>query len=89
MTNALLAIPYALKVLENPMRDSAERYNPLCQSLGISGFNRFQLIELKALRKPISQALAFACVISIGDFGVVALFGNDNFRTLLIIFISK
>ncbi|HBC7429556.1 TPA: thiamine/thiamine pyrophosphate ABC transporter permease ThiP [Providencia rettgeri] len=82
MTNALLAIPYALKVLENPMRDSAERYNPLCQSLDISGFNRLRIIELKALRKPIAQALAFACVISIGDFGVVALFGNDNFRTL-------
>ena len=29
-----------------------------------------------------AQALAFACVLSIGDFGVVALFGNDDFRTL-------
>ena len=82
MTNALLAIPYALKVLENPMRDIAERYNPLCQSLAISGFKRFRIIELKALKKPIAQALAFACVISIGDFGVVALFGNEDFRTL-------
>ncbi|HBO23233.1 MAG TPA: thiamine/thiamine pyrophosphate ABC transporter permease ThiP [Providencia sp.] len=82
MTNALLAIPYALKVLENPMRDIAERYNPLCQSLAISGFKRFKIIELKALKKPIAQALAFACVISIGDFGVVALFGNEDFRTL-------
>ncbi|EKT58198.1 thiamine/thiamine pyrophosphate ABC transporter permease ThiP [Providencia burhodogranariea] len=82
MTNALLAIPYALKVLENPMRDLAERYNPLCQSLAISGFNRLRIIELKALKKPIAQALAFACVISIGDFGVVALFGNEDFRTL-------
>lgn len=82
MTNALLAIPYALKVLENPMRDIAQRYNPLCHSLSISGFNRFKIIELKALRKPIAQALAFACVISIGDFGVVALFGNEDFRTL-------
>ncbi len=82
MTNALLAIPYALKVLENPMRDTAERYNPLCQSLAITGFNRFKIIELKALRKPIAQALAFACVISVGDFGIVALFGNENFRTL-------
>ncbi|WP_369308534.1 thiamine/thiamine pyrophosphate ABC transporter permease ThiP [Providencia rettgeri] len=82
MTNALLAIPYALKVLENPMRDTAERYNPLCQSLGITGFNRFKIVELKAMRKPIAQALAFACVISVGDFGIVALFGNENFRTL-------
>lgn len=82
MTNALLAIPYALKVLDNPMRDLAQRYNPLCQSLEITGFNRFKIIELRALRKPIAQALAFACVISIGDFGVVALFGNEEFRTL-------
>lgn len=82
ITNALLAIPYALKVLENPMRDLAERYNPLCHSLAISGFNRLRIIELKALKKSISQALAFACVISIGDFGVVALFGNEDFRTL-------
>lgn len=82
MTNALLAIPYALKVLENPMRDLAERYNPLCHSLAINGFNRLWIIELKALKKPIAQALAFACVISIGDFGVVALFGNADFRTL-------
>ena len=26
--------------------------------------------------------MAFASVLSIGDFGVVALFGNEHFRTL-------
>lgn len=81
-TNALMAIPYAMKVLENPLRDIAERYNRLCLSLDIRGWNRLRLIELKALKRPLAQALAFACVLSIGDFGVVALFGNDDFRTL-------
>ncbi|WP_413650233.1 ABC transporter permease subunit, partial [Pantoea sp. B65] len=81
-TNALMAIPYAMKVLENPLRDIAERYNRLCLSLDIKGWNRVRLIELKALQRPLAQALAFACVLSIGDFGVVALFGNDDFRTL-------
>ena len=81
-TNALMAIPYALKVLENPMLDVAERYNKLCQSLNISGLNRLRYIELRALKRPLAQALAFACVLSIGDFGVVALFGNEDFRTL-------
>ncbi|MBE5251306.1 MAG: thiamine/thiamine pyrophosphate ABC transporter permease ThiP [Enterobacterales bacterium endosymbiont of Blomia tropicalis] len=80
--NALIAIPYALKVLENPMRDMAERYANLCGSLGISGWNRLRLIELRALKRPLAQALAFACVLSMGDFGVVALFGNADFRTL-------
>ncbi|STD25959.1 thiamine ABC transporter inner membrane subunit [Enterobacter asburiae] len=36
-TNALMAIPYALKVLENPMRDVNSRYGLLCQSLGHAG----------------------------------------------------
>ena len=80
--NALLAVPYALKVLENPMRDIAERYASLCASLGISGWHRLRLIELRALKRPLAQALAFACVLSIGDFGVVALFGSADFRTL-------
>lgn len=82
LSNALMALPYALKVLENPMCDLAERYNLLCLSLDIHGWQRLRLIELKALRQPLAQALAFACVLSIGDFGVVALFGNTHFRTL-------
>ncbi|AXF77270.1 thiamine/thiamine pyrophosphate ABC transporter permease ThiP [Erwinia tracheiphila] len=81
-TNALMAVPYAMKVLENPLYDTAARYNLLCLSLGVSGWNRLWLIELRALRRPIAQAMAFACVLSVGDFGVVALFGNENFRTL-------
>ncbi|KAI0226161.1 hypothetical protein L0F63_004434, partial [Massospora cicadina] len=51
-------------------------------SLGMQGFTRFRVVELRALKRPIAQALAFACVLSIGDFGVVALFGNEDFRTL-------
>ncbi|XTZ37728.1 thiamine/thiamine pyrophosphate ABC transporter permease ThiP [Salmonella enterica] len=81
-TNALMAIPYALEVLDNPMRDVTARYSMLCQSLGIAGFRRLWVVELRALQRPLAQALAFACVLSIGDFGVVALFGNEEFRTL-------
>ncbi|WNN49179.1 thiamine/thiamine pyrophosphate ABC transporter permease ThiP [Siccibacter colletis] len=81
-TNALMAVPYAMKVLDHPMRDIAARYGLLCQSLDLRGLNRLRWIEWRALRGPLGQALAFACVLSIGDFGVVALFGNADFRTL-------
>lgn len=74
--------PYAMKVLENPMRDVTARYSMLCQSLGIEGWSRLKVVELRALKRPLAQAMAFACVLSIGDFGVVALFGNEDFRTL-------
>lgn len=64
------------------MRDVNSRYALLCQSLGIQGWRRLKVVELRALKRPLAQALAFACVLSIGDFGVVALFGNEDFRTL-------
>ncbi|WMY96527.1 MAG: thiamine/thiamine pyrophosphate ABC transporter permease ThiP [Arsenophonus sp.] len=81
-TNALMSIPYALKVLENPMYDLAERYNILCISLNIKNINRLRIIEFKALKHTIRQAFAFSCILSIGDFGIIALFGNENFHTL-------
>lgn len=81
-TNALMAIPYMLKILEIPMRDVATRYRYLCQSLNIQGYRRLYWIELRALHRPLALALAYACVLSVGDFGVIALFGNDGFRTL-------
>ncbi len=40
------------------------------------------MVELRALKRPLAQPLAFACVLSIGDYGVVTLIGNDNFRPL-------
>ncbi|WMY94792.1 MAG: thiamine/thiamine pyrophosphate ABC transporter permease ThiP [Arsenophonus sp.] len=81
-TNALMSIPYTLKVLENPMYDLAERYNILCTSLNIKNINRLLTIEFKALKNTIRQAFAFSCILSIGDFGIIAIFGNENFHTL-------
>lgn len=82
LANALMAIPYALKVLESPMQDVAERYRQLCLALNIFGLNRLRLVEWRALRQPAGRALAFASILSLGDFGVIALFGSEDFRTL-------
>ncbi|MBS0876865.1 MULTISPECIES: thiamine/thiamine pyrophosphate ABC transporter permease ThiP [unclassified Tatumella] len=82
LVNALIAMPYALKVLDTPMRDIASHYNQLCLSLDINGWQRLRLVEGPALKRPLAQALAFACVLSVGDFGVISLFGSDDFRTL-------
>ncbi len=64
------------------MRDITARYSMLCRYGWIEGWSHLKVVELRALKRPLAQALAFACVLSIGDFGVVALFGNDDFRTL-------
>ncbi len=82
LINTLMAVPYALKILANPMRDMASRYTPLCLSLNIRGWHRLRWIELRALQRPLTQALAFGCALSMGDLGVIMLLGNEDCLTL-------
>ncbi|TDR72113.1 thiamine transport system permease protein [Photobacterium lutimaris] len=80
--NALMALPYVLKTLSQPMLHVAQQYEPLCQSLGMSGLSRLRLVEWRALKKPFAQSLAIGFVLSLGDLGAIALFGSQDFQTL-------
>ena len=82
LCNSLMAIPYTLKILAAPMQDIASNYHRLCANLGVRGLPRLKHIELRALKRPLAQAYAFACVLSLGDLGIIALFGNADFATL-------
>ncbi len=53
-TNALMAIPYA-ESTGKPMGDITARYSRLCQSLGIEGWSRLKVVELRALKRPLAQ----------------------------------
>ena len=82
VVNALMALPYVIKTLAQPMLHIAQQYNLLASSLGMSGRSRFYLIEWKAIKKPIIHAYAISFVLSIGDLSAIALFGSQDFKTL-------
>ncbi|OCG22927.1 MULTISPECIES: thiamine/thiamine pyrophosphate ABC transporter permease [unclassified Gilliamella] len=82
LCNGLMALPFILKNLAAPMYDVTSRYWDLSQSLNINGFLHFYLIEYKALKKLIIQNFAFSAILSLGDFGIIALFGGQSVTTL-------
>jgi thiamine transport system permease protein len=82
LLNAMMAVPYAASVLLPAVRAAAERYDRLSASLGISGMRRFWRIDLPLLLRPISLALGLAALVSLGDLGVVAIFGGEGLTTL-------
>jgi thiamine transport system permease protein len=80
--NAATAVPFALRVIR-PAYDAASlRHERLCRSLGLKGWARLQLIDWPVLRRPAGTAFAFAAALSLGDLGVIALFGSDAVQTL-------
>lgn len=82
LVNALMALPYAYRLLAPALATSAERHGRLAESLGLVGWNRLRLVEWPALRGALGAAFAFATALSLGDFGVIALFGGPELTTL-------
>ncbi|KQV73089.1 thiamine/thiamine pyrophosphate ABC transporter permease ThiP [Rhizobium sp. Root1220] len=80
--NALMSLPFVMRVLEPAYVIHQRRTQKLAASLGISGWARLRLVDGPGLRTPLLTALSFAMALSLGDLGAVALFGSDSFITL-------
>jgi thiamine transport system permease protein len=80
--NALGALPFAYRFVAPAMTTTAERYGRLADLIGLQGMARFRIVEWPLLRRPLAAAFAMAMALSFGDFGVVALFGGGELRTL-------
>ena len=82
VANVLMALPFALAILAPAMEKVASRYDRLSFSLNLKSFNRWRLVEWPALRQDVGYVCAVAFCLSLGDLGVIALFGSQDFATL-------
>jgi len=82
LVNALMGLPYMLRVLSVAYLKIGTDYDRLCSSLGVQGWHRLRHVEWPILRKPVGLALALVAAMSAGDLGVVALFGSPDIQTL-------
>jgi thiamine transport system permease protein len=80
--NALMALPFCFAILGPSVREAAVTQDRLALSLGVTGLARLRLIDLPTLKRPLGLAFALAMAMSVGDLGVIALFGSDAFVTL-------
>ncbi len=80
--NALMAIPFVIRVLEPAMKEHRDSSVRLAASLGIGGWTHFWRIDRPVLTRPTLLAFSFAMSLSLGELGAVALFASNDFVTL-------
>src|SRR5690606_4268266 len=80
--NAAMAMPFVTRAIRPAYDRSQDRHGRLAQSPGIRGFARCRLIDWPVLRGPLTTGYAFAMALSLGDLGVIALFGSESVQTL-------
>ncbi|WP_157018360.1 thiamine/thiamine pyrophosphate ABC transporter permease [Mesorhizobium xinjiangense] len=87
--NAVMAIPFVVRAIR-PAHDSAfDRHDRLCRQLGITGMARLRLVDWPVMRRPLATGFAFAMALSIGDLGVIALFGSEQVQTLPYLLLAR
>lgn len=82
LVNGLMALPFAWRLIAPPLVLGAERHGRLASALGLTGLARLRLVDWPLLRAPLAAAFAMAMALSLGDFGVIALFGGGDLVTL-------
>jgi thiamine transport system permease protein len=80
--NSLLALPFALATLAPPLETIARTRGKLIRSLGLTGREQFTRIEWPLIGREAGVVLALSFCFSLGDLGVIALFGTGDFATL-------
>ena len=87
--NAAMAMPFAIRLLRPAHDMAAAQHDRLAANLGLKGMTRFRLVDWPVLRAPMLAAFAFSMALSLGDLGVIALFGSDRVQTLPWLLLSR
>ncbi len=82
VVNAIMALPFALRVLVPPVRDAVQGYGRLSASLGVTGWSWVRLVLIPRSRAGLGFACGLTAAMSMGDLGVVALFADPQSATL-------
>ncbi len=82
LVNAMMALPFAVRILLPAMRQVMTDYGRLSAGLGLSGLALWRIVVLPRVRAPLGFAGGLAAAMSVGDLGVVTLFADTDRATL-------
>jgi len=82
LVNVLMALPFALRILVPPLRDTVQVYGRLSQALSLQGWPFWRWVVLPRIRPQIGFAAGLTGALSMGDLGVIALFAHPDRTTL-------
>jgi thiamine transport system permease protein len=80
--NALLALPYAFRLLLPEAVALRADYGRLTESLGLAGVARLRWVVVPRLARPLGLGAGLAAALAMGDLGVIALFATGEGATL-------
>ncbi|MFZ5962347.1 thiamine/thiamine pyrophosphate ABC transporter permease ThiP [Thalassococcus sp. BH17M4-6] len=82
LVNALVALPFALRILRPEAQAIRADFGRLGAALGLTGWAWLRWVLVPRLRRPLGFAAGLTAALSMGDLGVIALFADPDRTTL-------
>lgn len=82
LVNALMALPFAVRILTPAAEAIRADHGRLAASLGLTQGAWLRLVLLPRLRRPLGFAAGLTAALAMGDLGVIALFADPDRATL-------
>ena len=82
VVNAVMALPFALRILIPRAKEVVARHGRLALSLDMGGWPFVRRVLLPRMRAQIGFAAGLGAALSMGDLGVIALFADPDIATL-------
>jgi thiamine transport system permease protein len=82
VVNALMALPFVLRILVPPMRATLQEFGRLGLLLNMRGMSFWTMVILPRVRPQIGFAAGLTGALSVGDLGVITLFADPDRATL-------
>lgn len=82
LVNALMALPFVIRILRPSLEDARAHYHRLGQALGLRPWQFWAVIYAPRLIRPLGFAAGLIAALSMGDLGVIALFADGDSATL-------
>ncbi|MFW2541320.1 thiamine/thiamine pyrophosphate ABC transporter permease ThiP [Primorskyibacter sp. 2E107] len=82
LVNALMALPFALRILRPEAEEIRADYGRLAATVGLTPGAWARLVLLPRLRRPLGFAAGLTAALAMGDLGVIALFADPDRATL-------
>lgn len=82
LINGLMALPFVTQLLKGPLTGLDEATARQADQLGLLGWYRWRWLHWPRLKRPLALAMAYGTGLSLGDFGVIALFGTPGQPTV-------
>ena len=89
VVNAVMALPFSMRIVQPAWQRHAARVDRTALALGMGGLSRLARLDWPAMRSALALAFAFALALSLGDLGVVALFGSQDWTTLPLLLLQR